>query len=230
MDQRFIEEQHVVARYLADQLSDTDREAFELFCREHPEMFRELEATARFKSGLARLGESGQLDSLMAVRPGLGSFMLRHAAAIVAVGIGLAALGGALDAFRTPVIGATVAEVSGRFRTALPVVAEYELMRTRESGDFDARVILPSMPAALHFRVLPDVEGQPSYSATLSRDTASGTTVVASVSGLQPDAQQYVAFFISSAAMVPGTYSLRVAPEGDSTSGSTFTINFELRR
>ena len=66
MDRKHIDDQHIVARYLADQLSDSEREAFEAFCAKNPEMFRELEATARFKGGLARLAESGELANMVA--------------------------------------------------------------------------------------------------------------------------------------------------------------------
>ena len=51
MDRKFIDDHHIVARYLADQLPDTLREEFEAYYLEHPEVVQELEATAR---GLCR--------------------------------------------------------------------------------------------------------------------------------------------------------------------------------
>ena len=84
MDRQYIDDRHVVARYLADQLSDQEREEFEAFCAGNPEVFGEIEATARFKAGLARLKESGELEAAIARRPGIGSFAMRHAASLAA--------------------------------------------------------------------------------------------------------------------------------------------------
>ncbi len=69
MDRQYIDDHHIVARYLADQLAEAEREAFEVYYLEHPEMLREIEATARFKAGLAQLQASGDLAALMKPTP-----------------------------------------------------------------------------------------------------------------------------------------------------------------
>lgn len=213
MDRQYIDDRHVVARYLADQLSDSEREEFEAFCAQDPEMFREIEATAKFKAGLAKLAESGDLEAALVKPPGFGTFVLRHAASLAAIGIGVVALVGAVYAIRVPAMGASVAEVSGRFRSELPVAANYEIMRMRESGDIDQRVTLPATPSALHFRVLPDVEWNSAYRATLRQESASGTRLVASTEDLKADETQFVSFYVNSAMLAPGTYLLSVAPQ-----------------
>ena len=46
-----------------------EREAFEAYYLEHPEIVQEMEAAARFKVGLAQLRDSGQLEALMKPTP-----------------------------------------------------------------------------------------------------------------------------------------------------------------
>ena len=65
MDRRYIDDQHVVARYLANRLTDEEREAFEAYYLEHPDMGQEMEAAIRFKVGLMRLRETGELAPLV---------------------------------------------------------------------------------------------------------------------------------------------------------------------
>ena len=52
---RFKDDPTMASRYLADQLSDSEREAFEASLLRNPDVARELEATARMKVGLGRL-------------------------------------------------------------------------------------------------------------------------------------------------------------------------------
>lgn len=228
MDRQYINDRHVVARYLADQLSDSEREEFEAFCAQNPDLFREIEATARFKAGLAKLAESGDLEAALAKPPGLGAFALRHAASLAAVGIGVVALVGAVYALRVPAMGASVAEVSGRFRSELPVAANFEIMRMRDSVDVDQRLSLPATPAALRFRVLPDIEGKPAYRATLSQETTSGTRLVASADGLKPDEMHFVSFYLNSVKLVPGTYFLKVVPDETAQQDSEPSFRIEI--
>jgi hypothetical protein len=65
MDRRYIDDNHVVARYLADRLTDDEREAFEAYYLEHPDVVQELEAAARFKVGLMKLRDTGELSRLL---------------------------------------------------------------------------------------------------------------------------------------------------------------------
>jgi hypothetical protein len=228
MDRQTIDDQHVVARYLADQLSDADREAFEGYCREHPEVYRELEAAARVKVGLAKLGETGRLEGLVNAPSPKGIFAYRYAAG----GAGVLAVGAALVAsfvmMQAPMMGANVAEVSGRFGADLPVAATYEFLRMRESTEFDQKITLPLRPAVLKFEVLPDNEGASKYRATLSLDEASGSRVIARADGLAPLPSHYVVLFVSSEKLVPGSYSLVVEPEDGSEKEPAF--RFEVRQ
>lgn len=223
MNRQTIDDQHMVARYLADQLSDADREAFEGYCREHPEVYREIEAAARLKVGLGKLAESARLEPLLAA-PDAKPFLFRYAAG----GAGVLAAGAALVAsfvmMQAPMMGASVAEVSGRFRTELPVAASYEFLRMRESTEFDQRITLPKTPSVIELRVLPDAEDAKSYRAALSLDSSGGLKVAATANGLAAAEDHYVSMFVRSEKLKPGIYSLVVEPEDVIDKGPAFRI------
>src|ERR1043165_5298786 len=84
MDRRYIDDHHVVARYLADRLTDEEREAFEAYFPEHPDVVQELEAAARFKVGLMQLRDTGELTQLLQPAPRRQTWQYLAAAAAVA--------------------------------------------------------------------------------------------------------------------------------------------------
>ena len=47
------------------ELTDDEREAFEAYYLEHPDVVPELEAAARFKVGLMKLRDTGELSKLL---------------------------------------------------------------------------------------------------------------------------------------------------------------------
>lgn len=68
LDRKYIDDHDVIERYLADQLSEPEREGFEAYFMEHPEVVHELNRTARFKSALLDLHDAGRLQPLLAPR------------------------------------------------------------------------------------------------------------------------------------------------------------------
>src|SRR5688572_30590247 len=90
MDRQFIDDHHVVARYLADQLSESERAEFEACFLEHPEIVKEMETVARMKVGLMQLQASGELDRLTREKARIPRWqMFAAAAAIAAIAFGL---------------------------------------------------------------------------------------------------------------------------------------------
>src|ERR1700722_4712654 len=55
MDTPRIDAEHMVARYLAGQLSAADEVSFDRYAADHPEILRDIESTLRLKEGLAVL-------------------------------------------------------------------------------------------------------------------------------------------------------------------------------
>ena len=88
MDRKQIEDEHIVARYLADQLSPAEVLEFEAYYTQHPTMVREIEYALRLKEGLATLRDRKELDALMKARRARWAMPLSIAAAIAVAIIG----------------------------------------------------------------------------------------------------------------------------------------------
>ena len=132
----------LASRYLADQLSEAERDAFETSLLRDPEVAQELEATARLKVGLGRLRESGELDKIVRARP----FFERPAFLAAAASIGVLAIGLVFvrwqGATAPSVLASSASEfidVSGK---ALAVGSTPPMLRLR-SEKYDAEIELP---------------------------------------------------------------------------------------
>ena len=214
MNRQHIEDDHIVARYLADQLSDAEREAFEAYYLEHPEIVQEMEAAARFKVGLAQLKDSGQLDALMKPTPLFRQERFMGIAASVAI-VGL----GAFLAFHRgpssqPTLVASAAELVDRLGDPLPMVATRPIMRMRSTAA-DLNIQLPSSPQTIALRVLPEFETTPlRYRIALaSIGDDESLHPVAKIGGLAPDAEGFVPVFLNSTKLSSGRYELALSAD-----------------
>jgi hypothetical protein len=215
MDRRYIDEHHVVARYLADRLTDEEREAFEAYYVEHPDVVQELEAAARFKVGLMKLRETGELKQLLQreKRPQWHYFAAAAAIAALAVGVFLV-----ID--RTPaahpIVAATVDALHGKDGNPLTLTREYAILRTRGSA-VDAEIALPTSAEALELRVLPEFTARPErYRVHLFRMSADDSLQsVAELGALVPEPDNFVSIFVDAARLQPGQYRLTITGDPD---------------
>jgi hypothetical protein len=220
LTRQYIDDHQVVERYLADQLSDVERDEFEDYYAEHPDVLRELDAAAGIKLGVAMLRESGELATLTKVPParrwhtgwGLAATLL------VAIIVGTywaknetqppAILSGNLDALGRP-----------------SIAASYQIQRTR--SDVDAIVSLPPRPQAIELRIRP-VFAPPAASYQIELlSIAEGSeirTPVAAIDELGPGADGLVTIYVSSARLRPGSYELRVADAANSSAINDFLV------
>ena len=92
-DQKYLDDHDVIERYLADQLPEAEREGFEAYFLQHPEVVQQLDRTAKFKSALMDLDAAGRLQPLLASSPARGWLIpliaLAGIAAVVAAVIAL---------------------------------------------------------------------------------------------------------------------------------------------
>lgn len=226
MDRKYIDDNHIVARYLADQLSDPDREQFEAYYLEHPEIVQQMEATARFKAGLMQLHASGELESLISKRSWQQPRYLAIAASIAAIAITTTYLWQSRP-------GAQPLMVAERdlFRTwsrqPFPQGGEYALIRTR-SVAYDAEINLADAVQAIELRVLPEFEAHPPrYQVSLQR-LAEQSSVPEKIEGLPLDTSGVVIIYLNSARLQAGSYQLIVAGDEGTTAASmrsSFLIN-----
>lgn len=215
MDRRYIDDHHVVARYLANQLTDGEREAFEAYYPEHPEVVQEMEAAARFKVGLMKLRETGELTPLLQREQRPRWQYVAAAAAIAVLAIGTFLLIDRTPAAH-PVLAASIDALHATGRTPLTLTGQYAILRTRGSA-VDAEIELPPAGQALELRVLPEFAARPErYRVQLFRMSADDSMQsVAELGGLAPDIDNFVSVFVDADRLPAGQYRLTIAGDPD---------------
>jgi hypothetical protein len=229
MDRKQIESQHIVARYLADQLSPEEAAAFETYYTQHPGMVREIEYTLRLKEGLATLRDRQQLDALMQARRWRWALPLSIAAAIAGAALGMWTWYGTPGS--APVAAGTVEELIEAGRATLPVGGKYMLVKVRGAGQAPLRIPLPPTPSALELQVLPSAgaAGAP-YRLVLERNDADGKSKrLAELTGLAPGADGLVAAWLDSERIQRGRYTVELhSARGESAApAERFVIELE---
>jgi len=222
MDRKHIDDNHSVARYLADQLTDDEREEFEAYLRDHPDLVREIEAAARFKVGLDALEAKGELDPAIRA-PGISwrarALALAAAVAVMAVGVAFWVTRGPSTG---PLLASSASALLDSQGRALPATDPYPILRSRGSRSHDALVTLPAKPAAIALRVLPEYPpiADSSYRLRLSKlDENEQERALGEISGLRAEEDGFVAAYVRSDSLQPGTYRLRLM-SGSATSSS----------
>jgi hypothetical protein len=222
-----IDDPTLVNRYLADQLSDDEREAFEAELVRRPERLQELEATARVKVGLTQLRRRGELDPLLGQRrPVSGFTWLALAAALAMFGLGVLLFKVGVAPSGPPVIAASASVLLDRGGSVvLPVSSVHALFRSRAAGA-DAIIERSTAPRAVELRVMPTQAQPPRYRVSLSRLRDDGSAEpISSVANLQPQADGFVSVFADASRLDPGRYRLDISPEAAAGSeGDSFLI------
>jgi hypothetical protein len=227
ISQKYLADNDVVARYLADKLSAAERERFEAYYLEHPELLRELNIAAQFKSGLMDLNESGALGRLLNPRPWWQRARLAAAASLVVAAMGTIFWFNWQGSSR-PLLASSVAALTPRFQSTLPIAGIFDIQRTRTSS-YDATISLRETAAAIELHVKPEVLAAPAlYRVSLVRLSAdNSSTNIAEAKALQPAADGFVAIYLNEAALTPAIYELKISGELDTNAAkaeSSFLI------
>jgi len=217
MNRSYIDDQHVVARYLADQLSESERRAFETYLREHPEVVQEIEEAAQLKAGLRQLQDSGELEHLQKAQPRQTHFLARvlrrNARTTAVAAVALAAIVGVLwlkpGMSSGPWIAATATVLIGSLGEPLPIGSTYTILRTRGS-EADADIELPRTPQALSLRILPENPIRTGlYRVTLySIAGDKAPRQVATLQGLAAAEDEFISVYVDSSKLRAGRYRL----------------------
>lgn len=217
MSRRYIEEHHVLTRYLAGQLSESEREAFETYYVEHPQMLQELEVAAKFKLGMALLDDAGEL-----AEPPRVSGLPRLAAAAVLLGL-IAAATWFTASRPDPLLAASPSQLTGVDAAPLPADT-YTIERTRSRG-FDARVELPAPLRPLALRVLPEQPSTTTYQLQLRVNSTGAPRAIATLRSLRADAEGLVTVYVNSQRLQPGSYEIVLSADSDrKAAASSFLI------
>ena len=233
MDRAQIDSEHFVARYLRGELAQSEEEAFEAYCQEHPQMYREIEANLRLREGLCALQDRRELTQL-ASEPTRSYRPWALAAALAGCALLLVSMGRffSADSQRGVPAAAESAALSQflptRTRIPLPVAAAYSLVRSREDAA-ETVISLPSTAAAIEVRILPsEFDADARYRITLQPQVTGGKE--SSVEGLPPGPDRYVVVYLDSRQLRPGEYRLLLAPSaGNTTSRDTTAFMLHLK-
>lgn len=233
MNRQHIDDNHVVARYLADQLSDEDRAAFEAYYLEHPEMVRELEATARFKAGLSSLQRSGELPSLVAASSWYRQWRYAAAAALV-VAVGTALLMSRSERDSNPLLAASLTSLQ-RDGAPLTLFQSYRIFGARDGRSVDASFPLPAPGQAIELRIDPAQPGRDTatgpYQVSLIKLEAEGKQrLLTTVRGLTPAEDLTLPIYLKGSGVEPGEYQLLVADENQPDAPLTFVVRIDPAR
>jgi hypothetical protein len=209
----FRDDPTAASRYLADQLTESERTAYEAALAQDPEVLRELEATARLKVGLRRLRDEGDLDTLVGKpRFGGSTLLVALAATVAAVVVGVGLWRSDLRTDRPQLLAATLQALVDQSGRVLPQVGTQAMFRRRAEA-YDAVVELPAARGAIELRVQPDdVKPSSTYRATLSRIRDDNSEQpLGSVADLRLATDGFVTLYVDSSALTPGRYLLSIA-------------------
>jgi hypothetical protein len=226
MDRKYIDDHHIVARYLADQLSDSERDQFEAHYLEHPDIVQELEATARFKAGLSKLHHSGELERLLRPKvwyrqPGYVAAAATLAAMVVAAGYLLQSSPSA-----QPLLVAQQEALRTWSGQPLATGDIQTVLRTR-TNTYDVEIELADSPRSIELRVLP-LHPHPPLDRISPVRLAEGTQNVAHIGGLPAAPDGFVTVYLNGARLQPGRYQLLIAGDQGTSAASarsSFLIN-----
>lgn len=199
----------LAARYLADQLSEQERAEFERRMLSDADLLREVEATARFKAGLARARDRGELAPLLFSSSRMPSFLVAAAVAVLVLAVALWRMP---ETQTRPWMAASAHQLGGGSLAVPSVGATYNILRLRAQDTADARIELPADRQALEMRVLPDAGG-PDSTYTLTLEPAAQSLQPATVGGLPADERGYVTVYLDSSALRAGFYQMRLEEE-----------------
>jgi hypothetical protein len=215
MNRQYLDDHHVIARFLSGQLSEDESREFEEYMIANPEIVHELESTARLKVGLHALNDRGELEGLLKSKAFFRDtrYALAASIAILAVCALLYFRGGAPPTSHLLASMSTLVDPAGHL---MPLARTYAILRTRGT-DYDALVELPTTPQAIELRVLPENSAHPArYRVSLARVTDDGSlSTIGSVAGLIPDANGFVSVYFDSSKLTHGRYQLTVRGDVD---------------
>lgn len=213
----------VIARYLSGRLSDSETARFEDWWARNPDAIQDIDRVARLQDGLHGLRERGELQPLLRRSWWTGTLRFMAMAASIAA-LGLALWLWRADAGMTPRIAALPVSFDELARRA-PTTAQYFMtLRSRDNAN---TVVLPAIPAALHWRLLPDqtaVGG--SYRITLAAANAQDLNAVITTVAAAPDG--FVDIYVDSRSLRVGRYWLGIeaaAVAPGSNPGSRFSLD-----
>ena len=215
----------LASRYLANQLTAAERADYEDLLSRDVAALEELEATARLKVGLGKLGDKQEIPTLL--RPEARSryrYLLPLAAGVAAVAIGTALWHSNSGHMGRPIFSPSAPR--------LPVLATTEIFRKR-SQNADIVIDLPDTRGILEWHwILPSPTAPRHYTVVLTKTGEGTREVVGTMDSVEADPSGIVRWYVDTAELAPGRYELKLtgkATEGQTVPPETFLISVRKR-
>lgn len=230
MDRQRIEDEHIVARYLAGQLSEEQAAEFEAHYAQDPDAVREIERVLRLKEGLAVLKERGELDALLRERPrsywqpalGLAASLL-----VIVVGVWLW-MGRTVES--SP-IAATLAGLTSNQGTLLHTASSHVLVKMRgPSGLLDIQ--LPRERSAIELRIIPSTRpSNGEFDVALGKvdEPSKRVDIVGRTQAHASAEDGVVVAYLDSAQLTPGRVMVQLSPAGSGPGNIDSVFFIDLR-
>ena len=222
---------HVIARYLAGQLTPEQSDAFERALSERPDLHHQTEEILKFREGLARLQERGELAGLLQASAPRRWLPYAAAAAIAAV-----ALAAVLWLNPSRPFSALLARSPSGFAEHQgqppPIVGTYVLARMRGGGAAAIDADVQRRAGALELRILPSATYTAGrFRAVVRRVAGPDSATLAGPIEVGPTAPDgYVTVYLDSRHLAPGYYELSLAEfESDGSGGTVDRFVIHLR-
>lgn len=201
----------VIASYLAGRLPASESDAFEQAVADHPETCRAVEQTLKFKEGLARLRERGELSALLRA-PAPRRWIPYAAAASLALATLASVLWLQLRSPAASSLFLSRGEVASR-HAGVAIRGSYVLARTR-GGSGGTDLSLPAVAGPIELRIVPSgVSPGTRYRASfnrLDRSMVSKSLGQTDAGTVGPDG--YVTIYVDGSQLLAGDYELSLTP------------------
>jgi hypothetical protein len=217
MDRHIIDNQHLIARYLAGQLDDAQSAEFERYYGQHPEVVRDIERTLRLKEGLAVLEERGELAGLVRKRdywrPAMG---LAAGIAVLVVGVWLW-IGHATLA----PVASTIAALTDPSGHPLHVASTHMLVKMR-GPPVVVGIPLPKERSAIELQMIPSSRPESGGFRVLlgQLDAADAVAPLGETRAVANSADGFVTAYLDSGQLSRGRYVVELLPERPSAPGT----------
>lgn len=227
MDTTQMDAEQVIVPYLAGGLPADESDAFEQYVSENPGICAEIEQTLKFKEGLARLRERGELDGLLRA-PAPRRWVSYAAAASVALVIVAGLLWLQLRSAAPAILFRAPGELAARQHQTVTIRGSYVLARTRGSASV-TDVSLPSQPGAIELRIVPSgASSDVHYSVGLRQ--LHGAAAPTKIEAGPVAADGYVTVYVDSSQLKPGDYEVSLTPlvsDASLTESDSFVIRLK---
>jgi hypothetical protein len=189
-------------RFLVQRVSEEERASLEAAMTADVTIARDLEAAARFKVGLQKLRERGELDALLEQQPPQSRWWLAAAAALI---LGMGVFVGRWVLTPALVVSAALDRLDGNAARTLPVLGPYAAFQPRGA---ETQVALPAARQAVHLRVYAGLAQGP-FRVSFVRLNQSGSEDSLGSILVERDASDgFVSFYADSQELTAGRYKV----------------------